>query len=1525
MLSSPLDIRVRIAPVSPEGDTVVPDGAPLAARAPGATRTPDASSLDGTRRWQVLVVGNDRPALVAPNWDAEPQRMMVHALADAARAAILSDWMGRAWVESTALAEVSSLIAASPDRPLRLTLELGAACLLDQPWELLPLGGRPLWQNRQVVLRVGLMRSRSGAPEAAERGRVLVAWFGDVLHDTHVHALKALLGSEEDAERHPNFALQTLPDCSLAQLALEIRREPPVLAVHLLAQAVRVGAELQVRLGDGPASGAALATALTGEGRPPWLLTLLLAANANGSGSDELIRGPAEAIHAAGLPLVVTSRQALPRPTMARVALAFWRELIAAHAPVELAFAAAGAEVHTRDGRVRAPLVLYAAPGLASDHRPLARRPHPGRRAYGRFDTALFPQRAGLVERTMEGLGGAEVPVVLLHGPARTGRSSFLQAGLLPRLAREGWRVHVHAPGGRSTPAPADDGRHLLVLDLPRGADVGRAWQAILSFRVGRGAPPQLHPVVVAVDDVDLAGMEAEAARLDTPVQILPLPEPGAGLYFDVLGPIVKRAGLHIDSELAAALTQRLSSCAGAIGLLGAVMELLWEGRAGVELGTTIKGESPLPTEPGEAADRWVFAGLRRLGQAAQARPGFDPRTAGMLLATLRRAGRPLRVTVLLPGSEDKQRIWEATCGALRSAGLVIERAPGGVRTLSLLECMLVEALPRVIAESFAEFDAAARVLARVLPDAGEALRALPSRDASARQTLEPLKDLLPARVQHDLDGAEEEEGLGTVEPSEEVALLVAEELPSPADRAPSPPTLSPLSLSPLSLFPLPPSSPAPARPWATVPEPPVGVSRSRLPPARDGAARPPLFGARLFWGALFGAGAAVALASYVLKQSGPTSISRPPQLPELPTQGEVGPDLLTGLTPMRQDWATAQGVACVDSGALIARGSELIRWWGPSRPSSVVSGLSGGARALSCTAHRVAVIDEQKLRVFTLVDGQLLPEMDSPAHGMRDLRLDPTGQLLAATDGESLHVWDFRRHKPVRRSESIPVRSLLRVDAAEADVVALYACPSSREVDAGVGCPVRLRLRSQEPDGAEWSPWYREVGAQFTVGPLIEGGALHGAVLGADQKERVVRQAWEHIGEPPGLQIPASGVIATWLDGDGVGWASRSGDTLSLAVVGTAMLATDLNCPAEDDVKVGGSGQASVIACGARLLGLHRGSSLRVRELGTADAPVTSVAIGSTGDVVANTGDSVSWIGPPPTRSWDPSSQPVTAGQASAAGFMRTSGAEVQRLLFAADGSAQVAPALELGGDPAGIRLSPSLIAGVTGVGGYCVYRGADGTERPLGSCAEVTWSAAGDHLAWHGSGESGAVVGGLDWQVPMEAVAVAAGPGGEVYAAGPRGAARCESATCVVIDPTPARLIAVHGDRSAWLAADTLKVQSEGAPLTVPAPTGVRRLFLDADRLVAVTADRAFVYAVGSELREEQVIDIEDVRRVAGGWLVGWTETGRLAVGSARTGARSEVNLPVGIVDVGLAADGVLRVLGDNGSGWTWALGAP
>ena len=231
--------------------------------------------------------------------------------------------------------------------------------------------------------------------------------------------------------------------------------------------------------------------------------------------------------------------------------------------------------------------ILAQDPGLTSDHEARmadASCPWKGLAPYGDRDGDTFFGRDADVAACLARLG--ESPVLVVTGPSGSGKSSLVQAGLVPALRASGAEVEVFTPGADGALAMAAarsrrTGDPLLVIDqfeetfTLREAAFARPWLGDVARYAQESAPVV---VVVRGDHVAELGADAELARLAERGLHLVAPLTGERLREAVEGP-ASVAGLRLEPGLVDLVVRDADGQPGALPLLSHALAETWRRR----------------------------------------------------------------------------------------------------------------------------------------------------------------------------------------------------------------------------------------------------------------------------------------------------------------------------------------------------------------------------------------------------------------------------------------------------------------------------------------------------------------------------------------------------------------------------------------------------------------------------------------------------------------------------------------------------------------------------------------------------------------------------------------------------------------------------------------------------------------------------------------------------------------------------------------------------------------------------------
>ena len=275
-----------------------------------------------------------------------------------------------------------------------------------------------------------------------------------------------------------------------------------------------------------------------------------------------------------------------------------------------------------------APKAAMAGPGC----------PFKGLAAYTEADAALLLGRERLVARLMGRL--AEAAAVCLVGASGSGKSSLLQAGLLPAVragaldGSETWRVAVLTPGERPDERLAAAGAAgLVVVDQLEelfalcGDVEERQRFAVRLVKLASGGT-RLALAVRSDYWADAAG-HPELAELITTSSVVVGPLTGDELR-RVVAEGARRAGLAADEDLVEALVADTAGQQGVLPLVSTALARTWERRNGLRL---------------------TLGGYRAAGGVDGAVAGLAEDTYAGLTADQQRAARAILTRLAAEGS----------------------------------------------------------------------------------------------------------------------------------------------------------------------------------------------------------------------------------------------------------------------------------------------------------------------------------------------------------------------------------------------------------------------------------------------------------------------------------------------------------------------------------------------------------------------------------------------------------------------------------------------------------------------------------------------------------------------------------------------------------------------------------------------------------------------------------------------------------------------------------------------------------
>jgi len=522
------------------------------------------------------------------------------------------------------LATGSVRAAAEAQRPVHLSIVSDAPEILALPWSLLPAGRTRLSALPGVRIRrswPGVLPPLDDSESARSEGRIGLAWSGAggrVSEAAHIEAMQQA-SAVSGGTFHP--FTDVLRDASLEGLGRWLRQArehgKPIRALALVCRTAplpdgRMGLVLDTAPGlTGPVAvdPEALARALAPHSDMVRFVALCLIADDPPPPESWRSLAAALALHQAGVPAVLGTRMPLSRQGSARALGGLTAGLLAgvdgAEGAVEAARAALGAPEDARD---QDALCLLAD----DDHstmRPLLRRPWPGLAPLGPEHARTFTGRSETLDtlhEQMETLSESGAPrFFVLAGASGTGKTSLIQAGLLPRLSAQGaWDLETLHPTGDvearlgaaiGTPVPAGMERLVVVDPFEAVFDLPRATQQRLVQALWRAASvPRSRTTVLLCIRIEALGRCGELVIDDTGTRLdavalaeahqLVVRDPGPRALREMLEGPAAAGGLVLEPDLAHRIAGAVSGLRPALPHLAAVTARLWSSRVGRSL-----------------------------------------------------------------------------------------------------------------------------------------------------------------------------------------------------------------------------------------------------------------------------------------------------------------------------------------------------------------------------------------------------------------------------------------------------------------------------------------------------------------------------------------------------------------------------------------------------------------------------------------------------------------------------------------------------------------------------------------------------------------------------------------------------------------------------------------------------------------------------------------------------------------------------------------------------------------------------
>ena len=533
-----------------------------------------------------------------------------------------------------ASSEVAILKAVQEGRPIVLTIRSAAAELYALPWELLTLKttGQHLGELARLLLRYEWPETTTTPPSPtaqSEGGRICFAWSaagGTVPAAEHLSAIQTA-GKDGFLDFSRDTDVLAHVSCSRLVAALNAAQQkgPPISVLHLLCHGTADGQTFGLALeADGPDGEGANVVVDAGRLRQllaPFAdmvrLVVLAACDSGNAGTlGNQLGSVAQTLHRAGIANVLASRYPLSMSGSIHMAEKLYQELLRGPASLESALCSVRRRL-AQDTQLFdwASLQFYAREADGSDSRPLVIRPYRGLLAFQPEHHRFFFGRQRAIEELLQDLTDLTTSgrprFMIVAGASGTGKSSMVFAGALPRLLATNPNIRVARlrPGSdpeatletvladlQSVKGSGEDASpaYLLVDQLEdiftNVSDAGRR-QSFIQKLWNLASSPTSAMHVIATMRIDFIGrcgeirVDATGRGLDTVAYdeahrvFLTLPSPS-----ELRQAIVKPAhavGVELEDGLVQRLVQDVGSEPGALPLLEATLDSLWQQRRG--------------------------------------------------------------------------------------------------------------------------------------------------------------------------------------------------------------------------------------------------------------------------------------------------------------------------------------------------------------------------------------------------------------------------------------------------------------------------------------------------------------------------------------------------------------------------------------------------------------------------------------------------------------------------------------------------------------------------------------------------------------------------------------------------------------------------------------------------------------------------------------------------------------------------------------------------------------------------------
>ncbi|MBL9003976.1 MAG: PD40 domain-containing protein [Myxococcales bacterium] len=339
-----------------------------------------------------------------------------------------------------------------------LTVRSAASELYALPWELITLkaSGQHVGELAGVLLRYEWPETETVPEKPLPRhggGRVVVAWSaagGGVPAAEHVTTVAQACRSG----CHPfDYSRDVIPNASfggLSDVLSAAKREGrPISVLHILCHggAVRDTFGLVLDGEDptesaGPVDAGMLRKLLAPHADMVRLVVIMACNSGNPGHVGNQLGSVAQALHRAGIAMVVASRHPLSVAGSIRLSASLYTGLLQGLQSLESALLAARSELYRETGQLDwASIQLYARAADGDDSRPVVFRPYAGLSAFGPQERRFYFGREVLTEKLwrrcqeLVSVAGTTRLLAVL-GPSGSGKSSVARAGLAAEIER---------------------------------------------------------------------------------------------------------------------------------------------------------------------------------------------------------------------------------------------------------------------------------------------------------------------------------------------------------------------------------------------------------------------------------------------------------------------------------------------------------------------------------------------------------------------------------------------------------------------------------------------------------------------------------------------------------------------------------------------------------------------------------------------------------------------------------------------------------------------------------------------------------------------------------------------------------------------------------------------------------------------------------------------------------------------------------------------------------------------------------